>query len=258
MTQYLHKHFFVSYNSADRLWAEWIAWQLKEAGYSVSIQAWHFRPGSNFVLEMQKASETAERTVAVFSPNYLKALYTQPEWAAAFSEDPTGEQGKLLPVIVRECELNGLLKSIININIVGQDESNASKALLDGVRRGPATPDTPSIFPGVTPKAVSEQPRFPSFLPAIWNVPRRNPFFTGRNAYFEQLHNALSSHQIDTLAMIHAISGLAGMGKTRIAIEYAHRYFSEYDAVLWAKANSLDALNADFTSIVGTNILKSL
>ena len=56
--------------------------------------------------------------------------------------------------------------------------------------------------------------------------------------------------------MIHAISGLAGMGKTQIAIEYAHRYFSEYDAVLWAKADSLDALNADFTSIVGTDILK--
>jgi len=24
------KHFFISYNSAERTWAEWIAWQLKE------------------------------------------------------------------------------------------------------------------------------------------------------------------------------------------------------------------------------------
>lgn len=28
------KHFFVSYNSADRQWAEWIGWQLEEAGYA--------------------------------------------------------------------------------------------------------------------------------------------------------------------------------------------------------------------------------
>lgn len=41
------KDFFISYNSADRTWAEWIAWQLEEAGYTTVLQAWDFRPGSN-------------------------------------------------------------------------------------------------------------------------------------------------------------------------------------------------------------------
>jgi hypothetical protein len=50
------KDFFISYNKADRSWAEWIAWQLEEAKYSVVVQAWDFRPGSNFVLEMQKTA----------------------------------------------------------------------------------------------------------------------------------------------------------------------------------------------------------
>src|SRR4051794_949845 len=100
--------FFVSYNSADRAWAEWIAWQLAEAGYSTVIQAWDFRPGSNFELEMQQAAALADRTVAVLSPNYLNALYTQPEWAAAFTRDPAGNQGSLLPVRVADAELRGL------------------------------------------------------------------------------------------------------------------------------------------------------
>src|SRR5437588_8349616 len=78
------KHFFISYNKADRAWAEWIAWQLEKEGYLTVIQAWDFRPGSNFVLEMHKAATEAERTIAVLSPNYLNALYTQPEWSAAF------------------------------------------------------------------------------------------------------------------------------------------------------------------------------
>ncbi len=30
------KDFFISYNRADRQWAEWIGWQLEEAGYSRS------------------------------------------------------------------------------------------------------------------------------------------------------------------------------------------------------------------------------
>jgi hypothetical protein len=31
--------FFVSYTSADRAWAEWIAWHLEAEGYQVVIQA---------------------------------------------------------------------------------------------------------------------------------------------------------------------------------------------------------------------------
>src|SRR5438094_6558287 len=91
------KDFFVSYNRADLAWAEWIAWQLEEAGYSTVLQAWDFRPGGNFVLGIQRAAMQAERTIAVISPNYLTALYAQPEWASAFTQDPTGEKGTLLP-----------------------------------------------------------------------------------------------------------------------------------------------------------------
>ncbi len=77
--------FFISYNGADKTWAEWIAWQLEEEGFSTILQAWDFRPGANFVLKMQEASEKAKRTIAVLSPNYLRADFTQPEWAAAVS-----------------------------------------------------------------------------------------------------------------------------------------------------------------------------
>jgi hypothetical protein len=37
--------FFVSYTSADRTWAEWIAWQLEQAGHQVIIQGVGLRAG---------------------------------------------------------------------------------------------------------------------------------------------------------------------------------------------------------------------
>lgn len=74
------KDFFVSFNSADKDWADWIAWTLEEAGYQVVYQPWDFQPGGNFVLEMQKAASETRKTVVVLSDNYLKAEYTQPEW----------------------------------------------------------------------------------------------------------------------------------------------------------------------------------
>ena len=78
------KDAFVSYTGVDRRWAEWIAWVLEEAGHTVVLQAWDFRPGSNFVLAMQQAAEQAERTIAVLSPDFLASRFTAPEWAAAF------------------------------------------------------------------------------------------------------------------------------------------------------------------------------
>jgi hypothetical protein len=161
----IRNDFFISYNGADCQWAEWIAWQLEEAGYTTVLQAWDFRPGFNFVLEMQRAATEAERTIAVLSQAYLDALYTQPEWAAAFRQDPTGEKGTLLPVRVSECDLTGLWPQISYIDLVGLDEAAAKDALLAGVRRERAKPTTPPGFPGAAPRSVPEQPRFPRALP---------------------------------------------------------------------------------------------
>jgi len=60
--------FFVSYTGADRAWAEWVAWQLEEAGYSVIIQAWYFEPGDNFVARIRDALEHPDRALALSRP----------------------------------------------------------------------------------------------------------------------------------------------------------------------------------------------
>jgi len=238
--------FFISYNSADRQWAEWIAWQLEEAGYTTVLQAWDFRPGSNFVLEMQRAATEARRTIAILSPDYLSARFTQPEWAAAFSQDPTGEKGTLLPVRVRECELEGLLPQIIYIDLVGLDEVAAKETLLAGVRRGRAKPSVAPGFPGAVPRSVPEQPGFPGALPPIWNIPHlRNPTFTGRGDLLAELREALRAGKPV------ALSGLGGVGKTQLAVEYAYRHASEYGAVWWVRAEEPATLAADYAALAG-------
>lgn len=59
------RDFFVSYTGADEAWAQWIGWELEEAGYTVILQAWDFTSGSRFVREMHKAAQIANRTIAV-------------------------------------------------------------------------------------------------------------------------------------------------------------------------------------------------
>ena len=154
------KDFFISYNKADHRWAEWIALQLEKAGYSTVIQAWDFLPGSNFVLEMDKATKAAKRTIAVLSPDYLHSNFTPSEWSVAFKRDPKGEQRLLIPVIVRAVsEIEGLLGQIIYIDLISiVDENDAANRLIAGVRGERAKP---SSVPFPVKHTMSEKPTFP-------------------------------------------------------------------------------------------------
>jgi tetratricopeptide (TPR) repeat protein len=80
----------------------------------------------------------------------------------------------------------------------------------------------------------------------IWFVPyRRNPIFTGQDDILTRLRAALTMNKTAALtqqATPQAISGLGGIGKTQIALEYTYRYGQEYQAVLWAQADSGEAL----------------
>jgi hypothetical protein len=155
------RNFFISYNKADKEWAAWIAWQLEEAGYTTTLQDWDFRPADNFAIKMNETLRDSERVIAVLSQSYLNAQFTHPEWATAFRQDPTGSAGTLLPVLVAECDLKGLFSSIVHINLVGKDEAQAKKMLLDGVVRDRAKPLTKPDFPGTVARSVTEHPTFP-------------------------------------------------------------------------------------------------
>lgn len=141
------KDFFVSYNKADVRWAEWISWKLEDVGYQVVVQAWDFRPGGNFVLDMQSAMTETKHTIAVLSEDYLKAAYTQPEWASALGRDPTGEKRILLPIRVRKCKPEGLLAERIYIDLVGLSEEEATTQLIDALNDRGKPEQSPS-FPG--------------------------------------------------------------------------------------------------------------
>ncbi|MDX2212034.1 MAG: tetratricopeptide repeat protein [Oculatellaceae cyanobacterium bins.114] len=229
------KDFFISYNQRDRAWAEWIAWTLEEGGYTTVIQAWDFRAGGNFVLDMQKAASEAERTIAVLSDTYLTSAFTAPEWAAAFVQDPTGEKGLLIPVRVKECQPTGLLRPIVYVDLVDVAEAEAQDLLLRSLSPGRTKPDQQPQFPGnVTSPSSRLKPVFPPSIPS--NLPLVNPIFVGRDDELEQLHIQLQSQEA---IAISAVSGMGGIGKTELAAQYAlqQRDMGTYPGgICWLKA----------------------
>jgi tetratricopeptide (TPR) repeat protein len=214
----VQKDFFVSYNKADRQWAEWIAWTLEESGYSVVIQAWDFRPGGNFVLEMQRATVEAQKTIAVLSEDYLKSAFTQPEWAAAFAQGPQGQKGTLILVRVQPCKLSGLLASIIYVDLLNLDADAAQETLLQALVER-AKPLQKPQFPGSVDRVIATQAIFPGQSNIPQNIPRSGVVeFVGRDQKLQELHAQL---QQNARLAITAIAGMGGIGKTELALQYA-------------------------------------
>ena len=238
------KDFFISYTGADVRWAEWIAWLLEENGYAVEIQSWDFRVGEDFSKNMDLALRGCRKTVAVLSPAYFASRYCQMELKAALKDN------KLLPVCIQVFGENKLIDSIAYLDLAGKTPEDTSEIILqkiaDSESRG--KPKVAPSPPEIDKLKITEPIHFPGKEPEIWNIPfRRNPYFTGRDEILESLYHDLQLGQSN--APIKVLSGLGGVGKTQIAIEYAYRYRSDYDIIWHIRSEKPVTLAADFAAL---------
>ena len=73
-----------------------------------------------------------------------------------------------------------------------------------------------------------------------------NPYFTGREELLSRLEAMLKTRQTAALSQPQAISGLGGIGKTQIALAYAYNHLQDYQAILWSRADTTEALISGF------------
>ncbi|UBF30080.1 toll/interleukin-1 receptor domain-containing protein (plasmid) [Kovacikia minuta CCNUW1] len=216
------KDFFISYTGKDRSWAEWVAWTLEEAGHSVVIQAWDFRPGGNFVLDMQRATTEAKRTIAVLSALYFDKPFPQSEWAAAFAQDPTSRDRKLIPLRVEDCTPPGLLAQVVYIDVFDCEEGEAQQRLLSAVTDGRMKPTTRPSFPGkASERSVPNPVPFPGVTapnptsppaPTLSLSAYDAQTWVGRDELIADL-----THKLESGYRILALTGITGIGKTALA-----------------------------------------
>ncbi len=107
-------------------------------------------------------------------------------------------------------------------------------------------PDSTPTTAITGPTAAITEHAPPAPLPAVWNVGPRNPGFVGRHATLGQLRQQLRS---GGTAVVHALHGMGGVGKTQLAIEYAHRYAGSYDVVWWINAEETGLISEQYAAL---------
>ena len=102
----------------------------------------------------------------------------------------------------------------------------------------------PSLVPVAGPVAAGS--RLPGSVPRVWNIPARNPGFTGRDDLLEAVRERLLA---GGKAVVQALHGMGGVGKTQLAAEYAHRFAGSYDLAWWVNSEQDGLIGDQFAAL---------
>jgi hypothetical protein len=257
--------FFISFNSADRDKAHWIAWTLREAGHEVAVYDWEIPVGGNIPLWMSTRLAWADRSIAVISPDYVRSQYSPMEWASRIWNDPDGTKGSVIPVIVRPTsKIPPLLKDLNWIDLTNCSEDEARRRLIKGVDM-PAPPELKPEFE----KIEVEAPDYQHVGPA------EKPLFDAR-AFYRRLEQNLTQLDFSVSALapervsfgsVLLLSWFFRTGINRVktdakAVCEARRKVAELgDTAILEQLNALCKLfqmGEDFTNLTGSGSVISV
>jgi hypothetical protein len=118
--------FLISYSSADRGWAAWIAGELSQAGYSAALQPADLQDGCDLATRVGMALNQAAVMIAVISPGYLRSATGWADLEAALLR----ARPQLIPVLVGRPEVPDVLVGVTLVDLTGTDEQTARDLLL--------------------------------------------------------------------------------------------------------------------------------
>ncbi|UNO39962.1 FxSxx-COOH system tetratricopeptide repeat protein [Streptomyces sp. MST-110588] len=231
-----NEHITISYAGFNRPWAAWISHQLEQLGHGTTMLRWDPSANSPLTEELAGLLAAEGRLLMVLDDWYFRlGPKTHEEWTAALQEVVAPHVERFAAVSVATQRLPSTASILRPADLRDLDAVEANRRVLHRL----------GVDPGRrrAEDAVTNAPRFPNDPPEVWNIPRRNNRFTGRDNVLEDLHGKLagglgSGPPLETRI---ALYGISGVGKSQIAAEYAHRFGNDYDVVWWISATNRGA-----------------
>ncbi|BCJ52980.1 hypothetical protein Asp14428_44550 [Actinoplanes sp. NBRC 14428] len=212
----------ISYAPVDRMWAEWMAAELASAGLRSTLSDVDFVLPDGTDGLGDRGTTGTRFALVLLSKDYVASRNALPTWRQ-IARAGSGNRAPLVPVRIDGTRLDAPYLDRPPVDLTSAAPERARELLLAAVGAEPGGGQSRRIGP-----------RFPGSLPPVWNVQQRNADFTGRGIMLEQLRDRLSASI--TAVVPQALFGLGGVGKTQLALEYAHRFAANYDCVWWISA----------------------
>lgn len=220
-----HGHYVISFAGFNRPWATWIAYQLEQLGHRTTLLRWDPPVSVPLAEALRGLLDASGRILLVLDDWYFNlGPRSDEQWTAALREVVPEYADRFTAVSVATRAIPPGGERLQPVDLRDLDSGEARRRIM--VRLGlPATD---------TSQDNDNAPRFPNDPPSVLNIPRRNLRFTGRDRALDELHSSLNRSEGGASRV--ALRGISGVGKSQIAIEYAHRFGNDYDVVWWVNA----------------------
>ena len=125
---------FVRYTSADRDWAHWIAWTLKEAGHEPFVHEWEIGAGREHPRLDGRTRRRRRIACWASSPtHYIDPVYSKSERTAAYLERSRSAEplsSSRYEVEPRDQVADASVTPLKRLSLVGLDQDAARTALI--------------------------------------------------------------------------------------------------------------------------------
>ena len=97
---------FISYSSQDADWVrDWLLPRLEKAELRVCIDYRDFQIGVARLVNIERAIKRSTRTLLILTPNWVENEWNNFDALLLQTKDPAGLRRRLLPLMLRKCEL---------------------------------------------------------------------------------------------------------------------------------------------------------
>jgi tetratricopeptide (TPR) repeat protein len=220
--------FFLSRRGSVAPIAREVTEVLTEKGYRVRVQDYDIPFAASFVEVMHEAVKNSRDLIVLFTRDYEQSPYTRKELTSFEAErQQSGEERHIIVLRCEDTPLRGLLADSVYQDIFGIEDPHERKRRIIAAaeRQSQAAPPPPRPFIGVPPRIAS---------------------FTGRADELDRLDVILTHEKPAAVTQASvgrvAVQGMGGVGKTSLAIEYAHRFRGLYAGVCWCPAETRTGL----------------
>ena len=216
---------FYSYAHKDETFRNKLETHLSLLQRQGLITAWHDRrilPGADWSQAIDEHLERASVILLLISADFLASDYCYGLEMQRALERHQANEARVIPILLRPVDWNEAPFAHLQALPIG------AKPITTWRNRDAAFTDVAAGIRRVIEDLSSLQASAPrAALPPVWNVPSRNSFFTGRDELLTRLRRQLQAGQATALSQPQAITGLGGIGKTQIAVEYAYRFHQD-------------------------------